>query len=66
MAENHTCNMQHQTSTGCCGGNCKGPAHHMHRHFITKAEKLERLNEYAEQLKKELQGVTEKIKELDA
>jgi len=38
----------------------------MRRHFITKAEKLERLNEYAEQLRKELQGVEEKIKELEA
>jgi len=66
MAENHTCNTQHPTSNECCGGNCKGPEHHMHRHFITKAEKLERLNEYAEQLRKELQGVTEKIKELEA
>ena len=66
MAENYACNMQHHTNTGCCISNCNGPAHHTHRRFITKAEKLERLNEYAEQLKKELEGVTEKIKELQA
>ena len=66
MTENNTCNTQNQTNNECCGGNCKGPAHHMRRHFITKAEKLERLNEYAEHLRKELQGVTEKIKELEA
>jgi hypothetical protein len=66
MAEKYTCNMPHHTNTGCCNGNCKGPAHHTRRQFITKAEKIEQLNAYAEQLRKELEGVTEKIKELQA
>ncbi len=59
--------MQQQSNEGGgCNGNCKGPAHHMRRHFVTKAEKMERLKEYAEQLKKELQGIEEKIQELEA
>lgn len=66
MAENHTCTTQNQADKGGCNGNCKGPAHHMNRHFVTKAEKMERLKEYAEQLRKELQGVEEKIQELEA
>ncbi len=59
--EDHTCAKQQTNEPEC---NCKGPAHGMRRHFITKAEKMERLKEYAEQLKKELQGVEEKIREL--
>lgn len=65
MVENHTCNMNPGIKEGDCGGNCRGPAHHMQRHFITRAEKIERLKEYAETLKKELQGVEEKIREME-
>jgi len=53
-----------------CGCSC-GPRHHeeLHRHpyrrrFLTKAEKIERLQNYAEELKKELAAVQERIKEL--
>ena len=34
------------------------------RRFLTKAEKTERLKNYVEELKKELEAVEEKIKEM--
>jgi len=57
---------------GCCGGEasahkavashccCHGPS----RHFITKAERKESLEQYKDQLKKELTGVEEHLQEL--
>ncbi|HLD02592.1 MAG TPA: hypothetical protein VJC07_02750 [Candidatus Nanoarchaeia archaeon] len=42
-------------------GNCCGSE----RSFLTKEEKLEMLKEYRDSLEKELQGVTERIKEVD-
>jgi hypothetical protein len=45
----------------CCCQN-----HGQKRKFLTKAEQLEKLKEYEQELKKELQGVQEKIKELSA
>ena len=45
--------------TECCGSSCETP-----RRFLTKEEKAERLNDYKEALELELQGVSEKIKEL--
>ncbi|UCG45458.1 MAG: DUF5320 domain-containing protein [Candidatus Bathyarchaeota archaeon] len=61
-----------------CG--CESPHHewkhghrhgHGHRHayrrrFFTKAEKVEKLKSYAEELKKELKAVEEHIKELQS
>jgi hypothetical protein len=35
------------------------------RHFLTKAEKAEKLKSYAEELRKELTAVEEHIKELE-
>ena len=35
-----------------------------HRHFLTKEERTERLESYAEELRKELAAVEERIKEL--
>jgi len=53
-----------------CGCGC-GPHHHvgLHGHlhkrrFLTKAEKIERLQNYAEELKKELAAVQERLNEL--
>jgi len=53
-----------------CGCGC-GPHHHEEWHghphrrrFLTKQEKIERLQDYAEELKKELAAVQERIKEL--
>jgi len=51
-----------------CG--CGAPPHtHWHRyprrrHFLTKEEKAKRLESYAEELRKELAAVEERIKEL--
>jgi len=55
-----------------CGCGCGCGYHHhegLHgrprrRRFLTKAEKIERLQNYAEELKKELTAVQERIKEL--
>jgi len=51
-----------------CGCGC-GARHHGHRRlhvrrFLTKEEKIEKLESYAEELKKELSGVQERIREL--
>jgi len=47
---------------GCGTGDEEG---HWHgRRFLTKAEKSEKLKNYAEELKKELEAVQEHIKEL--
>ena len=35
------------------------------RNFLTKEEKLELLKEYKENLEKEVQGVTERIKQIE-
>ncbi len=49
----------HKTETGfgncCCG---------FTRRFITKKEKLQRLEDYKEQLSKELAGVNEHLQEM--
>jgi len=51
-----------------CG--CAAPPHaHWHRHprhrrFLTKEERAEKLESYAEELRKELAAVEERIKEL--
>jgi hypothetical protein len=42
----------------CCHGQPHG------RRFLTKQEKIKRLEEYAEELKKEMAAVEEKIKEM--
>jgi hypothetical protein len=59
--------MGHRHMDSCGGGG------HMHEHgfgyrrrFYSKAEKVEWLRGYAEQLKKELSGVEEKIKALES
>ena len=58
----------------CCGQPYREWKHgHAHRHghghrrrFFTKAEKVERLKSYAEELRKELKAVEEHIKELQS
>ena len=47
----------------CCGSDCHDHGHD-HRKVLTKAEKVEKLKNYAEELKKELAAVDEHIKEL--
>ena len=41
---------------------CHGELHG--RHILTKAEKIKRLEDYAEELKKEMAAVEERIKEM--
>jgi hypothetical protein len=62
-------------SCGCGEGEehgecCCHRGHHGHgrfvRRFMTKAEKMEKLESYAEELKNELVAVQERIKELKA
>lgn len=43
----------------CCGSS------YVSRSFLTKEEKIQLLKEYHQDLKKEVQGVEEKIKELE-
>ncbi len=49
-----------------CYGMCVQSSSGVHRGFLTKKEKLEMLTEYKESLSKELQGVNEKIGEIEA
>ena len=55
----------------CCGSHHRGEdkeeAFEMRRtrRFLTKEEKVEKLKDYAEELRKELAGVEEHIKELE-
>lgn len=46
---------------GCCVTEVKNA-----RSFLTKGEKIELLKEYKADLEKEAQGVTERIKQLEA
>ena len=53
---------------GECGCECScdvdGLEYPHRRRFLTKEEKIERLESYVESIKKELAAVTERIKEL--
>jgi len=52
------------------GRHCCHEGHHGYRHFtrhfLTKEEKIKKLEEYAQELKNELAAVQERIKELKA
>jgi hypothetical protein len=53
----------HMNSDCCCtSASCHAQPHG--RHFLTKEEKIRQLENYAEELKKEIGAVEEKIKEL--
>ena len=47
-------------------GHRRGHGHRYGRRFFTKAEKVEKLKSYAEELRKELKAVEEHIKELQS
>jgi len=49
-----------------CGCGMHGHEQGYRRRFLTKAEKTEKLKNYAEELKKELKAVEEKIKEMQS
>jgi hypothetical protein len=51
----------HHDHPGCC---MPEQEHGYRRRFLTKAEKIEKLQNYAEELKKELKAVEEKIQEM--
>ena len=45
---------------GCCGLGIQGA-----RHFLTKEERITLLKEYKDDLEKEVQGIAERITELE-
>jgi len=60
------CGMHHGRHEGYCGCDMHGREQGYRRRFFTKAEKTEKLKNYAEELKKELKAVEEKIKEMQS
>jgi len=54
---------RHDSHRGC---GMHGHEQGYRRRFLTKAEKTEKLKNYAEELKKELKAVEEKIKEMQS
>ena len=60
------CSMHHGRHDAFCGCGMHGHEHSCRRRFLTKAEKTEKLKNYAEDLKKELKAVEEKIKEMQS
>jgi hypothetical protein len=50
-------------SDGCCCCCGSGAAHHFRR-YVSKRERIERLEAYREELKRELEGVDEAIDEI--
>ncbi|MGD0495212.1 MAG: hypothetical protein ABSB28_04130 [Candidatus Bathyarchaeia archaeon] len=55
---------RHHGHEGYCGCGIHGNGHGYRRRFFTKAERVEKLKGYTEELKNELKGVEEKIKEM--
>jgi predicted transcriptional regulator len=65
MYEECGCSAHHEEEAEFCGCGCHGESHgHHKRRFLTKEEKIERLQKYAEELQKEVAAVQEHIKEL--
>jgi hypothetical protein len=64
MDEECGCGMHHRRHEDHCGCGMHGDEHGYRRRFFTKAEKLEKLKSYAEELTNELKAVEEKIKEM--
>ena len=63
MCKECGCESHHGMESCECG--CHDESHGQYkRRFLTKAEKIEKLQNYAEELKKELTAVQEQIKEL--
>ena len=60
------CGMHHGRHDAFWGCGMHGHEHGYRRRFLTKAEKTEKLKNYAEELKKELDAVEEKIKEMQS
>lgn len=66
MDEECGCSMHHRRHESYCGCGVHGEGHGYRRRFFTKAEKVEKLKNYAEELKKELKAIEEKIKEMQS
>jgi hypothetical protein len=66
MDEECGCGGHHQRHEDRCGCGMHGHGHEHRRRFFSKAEKIEKLKNYADELKKELKAVEEKIKEMQA
>lgn len=66
MDEDCGCGMHHRRHGGYCGCGMHEDDHGYRRRFFTKAEKLEKLKSYAEELKNELKAVEEEIEEMQA
>jgi hypothetical protein len=64
MDEECGCAVHHGRHDSYCGCGMHGHEQGYRRRLLTKAEKAEKLKKYAEDLKKELKAVEEKIKEL--
>jgi hypothetical protein len=60
------CGMHHGRHDSYCGCGMHGHEQGYRRRFLTKAEKIEKLKNYAEELKKELKAVEEKITEMQS
>ena len=60
------CGMHHGRHDSYCGCGMHGHEQGYRRRFLTKAERIEKLKDYAEELKKELKAVEEKIKEMQS
>jgi hypothetical protein len=52
------------TGNCCCSSNCRGQAHGHGRRYLTKTERIEKLKNYTQELKKEIAAVEEHIQEL--
>ena len=66
MTDECGCSMHHGRHDDYCGCGMHGHEHGYRRRFLTNAEKTEKLKSYAEELKKELEAVEEKIKEMQS
>ena len=60
------CGMHHGKHYNYCGRGMHEHEQGYRRRFLTKAEKTEKLKNYAEELRNELTAVEEKIKEMQS
>jgi|GEM_PF-1928333 len=66
MDEGCGCGMHHRKHEDDCGCGMHGDGHGRRRRFFTKVEEVEKLKGYADELRKELKAVEEKIKEVQS
>ena len=66
MDEDCGCGTHRHRHEDYCGCGMHGEGQGYRRRFFTKAEKLEKLKSYAEELRNELKGVEERIKEMQS